>query len=300
MRALLFVSFVVAAASAGYAPYYHGQAVIGPDGHPVETPEVQHAKAAHFASHIEARSRVHAVPYVPTAHYGIAPGISHDGRPLDTPEVAAAKIQHYHDYAVAAQRNAVPAGHGILGHYAVGSPYPIDTPEVQHAKAAHFAAHAQAAARAHGLVHYRRRRGIYAYPQHIPVIDHNGVPVETPEVQAAKAFHLAKHAEASARSGHYAYAPQVHSIGYPASLPIIAHNGVPLDTPEVAAAKAHHFAAHHKAAAKVGAVSPLLYAASYHLGGAVIGPDGRPVETPEVQHAKAAHFAAHAAARHHY
>lgn len=126
----MFVTLAVAAASAGYAPYYHHQAVIGPDGHPVETPEVQHAKAAHYAAHIEARSRVHGVPYAP-AHYSIVPGaISHDGRPLDTPEVAAAKLQHYHDYAVAAQRNAVPAGHGYLGHYAVGSPYPIDTPEV--------------------------------------------------------------------------------------------------------------------------------------------------------------------------
>ncbi|KAL3267827.1 hypothetical protein HHI36_006960 [Cryptolaemus montrouzieri] len=298
MKVLLFVSCALAVASAGYSPYYH--AVIGPDGHPVETPEVQHAKAAHYVAHAQALTRVaHGVPYVPVAHYGIVPGaISHDGRPLDTPEVAAAKLKHYQDYAIAAHRNSVPAGHGlVLGHVALAGPHPIDTPEVQLAKAAHFAAHAQASARAHG--HYRRRRGIFAYPQHIPVIDAKGVPVETPEVQAAKAFHLAKHAEVSARSGHLSYVPQVYSPSYPASLPVVSHNGVPLDTPEVAVAKAHHFAAHQQAAAKVGAVSPLLYAAPYHHGGAVIGPDGRPIETPEVQHAKAAHFAAHAAA-HHY
>ncbi|KAK9889565.1 hypothetical protein WA026_006939 [Henosepilachna vigintioctopunctata] len=250
MKVLLFISCAFAVASASYAPLYHHQAVLGLDGHPVETPEVQHARAAHYAAHAEALARVgHGIPYGPAAHYGIVPGaVSLDGRPLDTPVVAAAKLQHYHDYAVAAAKNGVAVGHGlVLGH--VAGVHPIDTPEVQHAKAAHFAAHAEASARAHGLVHLRRRRGIYAYPQHIPLIDARGVPVDTPAVQAARAHHLAAHAEASLKSGHLAYVPyhDVSPVVYAAPHhfgAVLGLDGHPVDTPEVQHAKAAHFAAH--------------------------------------------------------
>ncbi|XP_044271490.1 cuticle protein 18.7-like [Tribolium madens] len=97
------------------------------------------------------------------------------------------------------------------------------------------------------------------YPQHIPVLDHNGVPVEPAANQLARAAHYAAHAEAQARTGHY---------------PIYAASG-PIDTPEVAAARAQHFADYAVAAQRNGVI----------------------VDTPEVQLAKAAHFAAHAAAR---
>lgn len=117
--------------------------------------------------------------------------------PADTPEVAAAKAEHFAAHQKA--RGLVGAG-------------PIDTPEVQHAKAQHFAAHAAAraglsapvaapawhaapAAAWHGA-------GAWHGPQHIPVI-HNGVPVETPEVQHAKAFHLNALAAAGA-GAHWA------------------------------------------------------------------------------------------------
>ncbi|XP_044755186.1 uncharacterized protein LOC123314130 [Coccinella septempunctata] len=274
MKIFLFISCALAVASAS---------VLGPDGHPVETPEVQHARAAHYAAHAKALG--HLGYGIPVAHYGVVPGVvSLDGRPLDTPEVAAAKIQHYHDYAVAAQRNAVPVGHALVynhpvatGHLGVLGAHPIDTPEVQHAKAAHFAAHAEAAARAHGLVHYRRRRSIVAYPQHVPVIDHNGVPVETPEVQAAKAFHLAKHAEVAARSGHYLQAPVNVYAAVHAPQPIAYYNSV---SPLAGLALSPRYVYNHAAV--------------------VVGPDGHLVDTPEVQQARAEHLAAHAGAHHIY
>ncbi|XP_021695066.1 cuticle protein 2 [Aedes aegypti] len=121
--------------------------------------------------------------------------------PADTPEVAAAKAEHFAAHQKA--RGLVGAG-------------PIDTPEVQHAKAQHFAAHAAARA-GHPVAPVAvpawhaapawHGAGAWHGPQHIPVI-HNGVPVETPEVQHAKAAHLAAlHAAGSGAhwgaSAHY-------------------------------------------------------------------------------------------------
>lgn len=242
------MSCALALAQGSYLGYYH-QAAIGPDGHPVETPEVQIAKASHFAAHAQARYGVPHVPVAPVHPYAV-----HNALPADTPEVAAAKLQHFHDYAVAAQRNGVHVPLVAPAHVQ----YPVDTPEVAAAKAAHFAAHA---ARAVG--HYRRRRSA-PFPYHIPVLDQSGVPVETPEVQAAKAQHFAEYARTLARPGqnipdHSAYesgysSPVVpaqpgHYAPYlvrgPGGPPAqIGHDGQPLETPEVQARKAAHFAAH--------------------------------------------------------
>lgn len=78
------------------------------------------------------------------------------------------------------------------------------------------------------------------------MINHQGVPVDTPEVQHAKAAHFAAYAKAAQEAAanpdytQYVYAaPWSHG-----PVPQIAHNGVPLDTPEVAAAKSAHLAAH--------------------------------------------------------
>lgn len=118
------------------------------------------------------------------------------------------------------------------------------------------------------------------------MIGPHGVPVETPEVQHAKAAHFAAHAQARGAL----YSPLYHGAA-----PVVA-NGLPIDTPEVEAAKAHHFAAHAEALGRSGG-----YSGHYNVyPHAVIGHDGQPVETPEVQHAKAAHFAAHAAAHNRY
>lgn len=130
------------------------------------------------------------------------------------------------------------------------------------------------------------------YAQHIPVIGPHGVPLDTPEVQHARAAHLAAHGHGHGLGLGHSYAGASHGAAYGVvhapvyghavvsashyEIPQIGHDGRPLDTSEVAAAKAHHFAAYAEAAHRHG---PLV-----------------PLDTPEVQHAKAAHFAAHAEA----
>ncbi|KAK4875279.1 hypothetical protein RN001_011701, partial [Aquatica leii] len=259
-KIVLSLAFAVASATYPYSyAHLYGQHIplIDHNGVPVDTPEVQAAKAAHFSAHAAAHhgfAHVAApVIYAGPHHYPI---IDAAGRPLDTPEVQHAKAAHFHAYNEAAARN-----HAYGAPYAVAHVGIADTPEVQVAKAAHLAAHAHARAQ-HG--HYRKRRGIayhYPYAQHIPVIDHNGVPVETPEVQAAKAEHFAAHAKLAGGhaivSGAYhgAVAPVVpyasaHLSHYPIHIPVITAQGVPADTIEVQHEKAKHFAAHAKAHAR--------------------------------------------------
>lgn len=177
--------------------------VIGHNGVPLDTPEVQAARAEHLAAHARAHSGAPAL--VVPSHYAHAP-LGPDGRVVDTAEVAHAKAVHF---------NAVAKAQGYGGYHGV---VPADTPEVAHAKSAHFAAVAESKSRngAWDDGHYDGRwdgawdgawDGRYAYAsnwygQHVPVIA-NGVPVETPEVQHAKAAHAAAHAEAKARSGHW-------------------------------------------------------------------------------------------------
>lgn len=181
-------------ASYGYAalPVIH-------NGVPVDTPEVQHAKAEHFAAHSRAlagqyHASVHAAPLAYTSY---AHG-AYNGAPVETPEVQHAKAAHFAAHAAARSGHSYAAP---VHHYAAVQHYqhngaPVDTPEVQHAKAEHFAAvaKAQGYAPAHSGHHYTG-------PLHYPVI-HNGVPVETPEVQHAKAAHLAAVAKEQS-NGHY-------------------------------------------------------------------------------------------------
>lgn len=74
-------------------------------GHPIETPEVQAAKHAHFKAHAEAASAAHYAPhqyYAPHysgagfggGHYQHAVALSAHGTPVETPEVQAAKHAH--------------------------------------------------------------------------------------------------------------------------------------------------------------------------------------------------------------
>ena len=189
------------------APWGHGV--------PQDTPEVAAAKVAHFAAHAQARANHHLHKRSiwgasPWAHAQAVPVI-HNGVPVDTPEVQHAKAAHFAAHA-AANHGIAPA-HYAAGHYAVPvihNGVPVDTPEVQHAKAAHFAAVAEAQSRSHSAAaHYAPAHyapaayaSYHSGPIHIPVIQ-NGVPVETPEVQHAKAAHYAALAEAQSRSGHY-------------------------------------------------------------------------------------------------
>ncbi|KAF2882370.1 hypothetical protein ILUMI_23790 [Ignelater luminosus] len=292
MQHLVIFACALAFASAGYPYYAQHIPLIDHNGVPVDTPEVQAAKALHLNAHAAAAHGVHYVaPY--TGHYGI-PNVGPDGTPIDTPEVQLAKAAHFIAYNEAAIRNA----NHYTAPYAAAAVGPIDTPEVQLAKAAHFAAHLEAKSRSGH--HYRRRRGIAynSYPQQIPVIGPNGVPQDTPEVQAAKAAHYAALAQSNS---HQSSAPQQqqyneHNPYYgPYHFPVIGPQGVPTETPEVQAAKAGHLAAFSQA----GGLYHGGQSAGYYNPAPAYHGNAGPVDTPEVQAAKQAHLAAHAAAQGH-
>lgn len=214
-------------ASTYSAPTHYASVSYGHAGLPQpvqDTPEVAAAKIAHFAAHAQAKANLHhlykrsAWQYAPSSwSHAAAPAI-HNGVPVETPEVQQAKAAHFAAHAAAAHGSAyapahyapAPAHYSAPAHYAapvIHNGVPVDTPEVQHAKAAHFAAVAEAQARSHSAPsHYHQEPAQYAPAHHagayhIPVI-HNGVPVETPEVQHAKAAHFAAVAEAQSRSGY--------------------------------------------------------------------------------------------------
>ncbi|OXU20872.1 hypothetical protein TSAR_004351 [Trichomalopsis sarcophagae] len=200
---------------------------------------------------------------------------------------------------------------------------------------------------------YHRPPGYYAPAP----VGHDGRVVDTPEVAQAKADHLAAFSKIAARpvalypgADHYtagaapaaAYGPysnpgyfssRIQHGAYPYRGPPapLAHDGRVLDTPEVAQAKAAHFAAFSQAASRVYDVPQASNQNAYHHqqsaedydsgayhannddddgsgsaegyydGQASVpyqGPpaplaqDGRVIDTPEVAQAKAAHLAA--------
>lgn len=99
-----------------FHPYHGPPAPLGHDGRVVDTPEVAHAKAAHFHAYQEELAKAshhgpeapehpevhhetyhHAEPEHHVYHGPPAP-LGHDGRVVDTPEVAHAKAAHLHAY----------------------------------------------------------------------------------------------------------------------------------------------------------------------------------------------------------
>ncbi|XP_014216326.1 cuticle protein 2-like [Copidosoma floridanum] len=131
------------------------------------------------------------------------------------------------------------------------------------------------------------------------------LPRETAEVAAAKAAHFARYNYEAVRNtlGYIPYpyysAPLFYSIPYSYGPAPLGPDGRVTDTPEVAAAKFAHFAAHAKASLKpYGALAISPYYAYGYPYTAPLGPDGNVIDTPEVAAAKVAHFAAHAAATH--
>lgn len=87
---------------------------------------------------------------------------------------------------------------------------------------------------------------------------------ETPEVMAARAAHMAEVAKVKSRARRQAilpasttplfhplvHAPVAYSAVWPHHIPVVTPDGYVADTPEVAAAKMAHFAAHAEAAAR--------------------------------------------------
>jgi hypothetical protein len=216
-----------------------------------KTHEVLAAEAEHFAAHAEAKARLHH-HHKRSAHWGP----SHNGVPVDTPEVQHEKQIHFaaHQRALAGQ----PAN-PILYHPQLANPAPAHH---NHYEPAHY--HAAPAP----------KYDWHHNPAPAPV---NGVPVDTPEVQHAKAAHFALYANAKAHAApashhnyepaHYneapapAYhAPAHHAPAYkpytgPIHIPVI-HNGVPEETPEVKAEKSKHFALVSAAAANAAHFNP--------------------------------------------
>ena len=128
-------------------------------------------------------------------------------------------------------------------------------------------------------------------------IGHGGVPIDTPEVQAARAKHLAALAEAHKDAPYQSYGNERRRRR---SVP-----QVPIDTPEVQHAKAHHFAALHAAATgqqqsyNTGSIKHVVVPYHGPLNYPVLH-KGVPVDTPEVIQARQKHYNAwgssHAAA----
>ncbi|XP_046742500.1 uncharacterized protein LOC124409124 [Diprion similis] len=188
---------------------------------------------------------------VPYGYHAGAP-LGHDGRVVDTPEVAHAKAAHLAAHAHEAAKTA-GYGHGVHGWaapvaHAWGAP--------AYGNAYGYAAAPLAGAWAAPALAYG---GHYA---HGAPLGHDGRVVDTPEVAHAKAAHLAAHAQEAAKTVSHGYgvhgwaapvglayaAPAVygHGYGHGHAAPI-GHDGRVVDTPEVAHAKAAHFAAHAEA-----------------------------------------------------
>ncbi|EFX70549.1 hypothetical protein DAPPUDRAFT_328069 [Daphnia pulex] len=221
-----------------------------------ESAEVAAARAAHLAAHTSTvgSSRVVTVQPVPVVWGQPAGAI------LDTPEVWAAKVEHYRAHSAAAAANGVVSTLAPLPVVSWGVPQPVqDTPEVAAARAAHLAAHAAA----------RGKRSVQQQ--------------DTPEVMAATLEHYRAYNAAAAANGIMAYLPSRY-----ANMPF----GMPQqvqETPEVAAARRAHLAAHAHADARVAKVVVPVQP----LPSAVVVAPPQPVQdTPEVHAAKMAFFRA--------
>uniref|UniRef100_A0A336KKX0 CSON012402 protein n=1 Tax=Culicoides sonorensis TaxID=179676 RepID=A0A336KKX0_CULSO len=95
MKSIIFFVATITAVLA--APYYPALQVYSNGAvAPVETPEVQHEKAKHFAAHAERAHGVAPVAVYAAPHaYGYHVPVIHNGVPVDTPEVQHARAAHF-------------------------------------------------------------------------------------------------------------------------------------------------------------------------------------------------------------
>ncbi|KAJ3645610.1 hypothetical protein Zmor_010349 [Zophobas morio] len=157
---------------------------------PIDTPEVQQARAAHLAALSQAQ----------THHYRIRRGIIHESYvPEETPEVQVARYQHLVAHASAHDEDDddyYHAPHEDLYHIPILTKkgVPVNTASVK------------AARQQHRLAHQLAKSGVQysgGHSVHEPVIAPNGVPFDTPEVYIAKAEHLAAHADESTKHNQW-------------------------------------------------------------------------------------------------
>ncbi|CAH1405784.1 unnamed protein product [Nezara viridula] len=260
-----------------------------------ETPEVAAARAAHLSALAAAGGHVPA----PAAHGYGAPAAA--GVPADTPEVAAAKAAHF---AALAKVGGSPQGAYDNGAYNPS----YDNSGAYNPSYDNSGAYNPTPSYNSGSWH-----GPQALP---PGFDANGAPLpvqDTPEVQAERAHHLALAARAGAPvpapawnaapapAWNAAPAPAWNAAPAPAWNAAPAHSwnaapapawnaapsGLPADTPEVAAAKAAHLAAHqaagHRYKRSLIAAHPLLSHSIAYTAPIAIAPIA-PLHVPVLRH----------------
>lgn len=225
----------------------HAKIVIGHGGVPVDTPEVQSARAQHLA----ALSQAHQSGRYESAGQGEEEQRRRKRRSLiDTPEVQHAKSAHF------AALNAAASGHhqsyntgsikhvvvpysGPLHHPALHQGVPIDTPEVIQARNAHYTAW--------GSSHDAARAAGQGQEQEVEVAGNNQ--------GAWGGQHWGNQQSQGVKAGVSAgdYYRQAESTGYkgPIHVPVIKH-GVPLEPQEVIHARQAHLTAFAKAHAEAG------------------------------------------------
>lgn len=316
LQAAIVLSCIALVSSSGVSTQYHAQDGIGQysygySGGPSAKTETKTADGVVRGgySYVDGHGLVQSASYVADPHNGfrvaatnlpvapaapapaplpVAPVVKAAPVIPAAPLVPAAPLPVYKaaTYAPLAPYVAAPAPLPVYGW-----PAGVETPEVTLAKHAHIqAVHEQKA-----LIHsWRRKRSAplayaaYPYAYTVPkgfayssVTHHGYTPAHYPYAAAYTP----------------AYTPAAtYPLAHATPLAHVAAPHVPLDTPEVAAAKAAHFAAVHEAKARVYA-APHAYPAAPHVYSHA-APLPLPVtDTPEVAHAKAAHLAAVSAAK---
>lgn len=225
---------------------------VSADGFVQDTPEVAQLKAEHLAKLAIAgetyddgssNDAVSIVPANPTLVAYTSPALAHitpvqpkwngpeadikvgaDGYLVDTPEVQQARAEHLSTRS-SVLANAQSSWSGAVARYAQVLPttqYIQDTPEVAAARSAHLEAHAKEASRVH-----------------TPTYNYGQLVYSAPFLRTVAPFGYA-YSHPGYNYLSYRYAPA-------APVALTPDGQFLLDTPEVAAAKADHFAAHAKA-----------------------------------------------------
>ncbi|XP_064213337.1 pupal cuticle protein [Tribolium castaneum] len=219
------------------------------NGVPVDTPEVQAAKAAHFEAY--KRAKILAAKKPSTGKYKEYKVAKNQQTQYQQEQYQQQQYQQRY-YQPAHYENHVVYGEPEHQHFAFAS-YSSDIPDFHHARARRSARHypeetpeVQAARFQHLLAHAsvhedddeEQYPSYHDGPYHIPVITKKGVPVDTPEVREARQQHLLAH--------HLAKIGVKYAGGYSHYVPVIAPDGAPFDTPEVYAERARHLFVHHQ------------------------------------------------------
>ncbi|KPJ20334.1 Pupal cuticle protein [Papilio machaon] len=132
MQSMIILATALCVAQASFYAGAPAPIQLSPDGkYVLDTPEVAHAKAAHYAAHAQASTSQGA--WAPAASYHGAPAYA-AGAHYGAPGAAG--------YAAGYGKWTGPPANIQLTH---DGQYVVDTPEVQHARAAHLSQYAAAA-----------------------------------------------------------------------------------------------------------------------------------------------------------